>query len=55
MRVHVHREVRWHFTGSPNTLSRTMTGSTVVSNATTWPGRWTITCPFFDGSSAERA
>ena len=33
-------------TGSPNTPSRTFTGSGVVSSAMTWPGRCTVTCTF---------
>ena len=38
--------VRYAGTGSPNTPSRTFTGSGVVSSATTWPGRLTVTCTF---------
>ena len=45
----------WTLTGSPNTPSRTFTGSTVVSSATTCPGRETTTWPNFIGRSAERA
>ncbi len=43
-------------TGSPNTPSRTFTGSGVVSSATTWPGRLTVTGTFAASkSSAERS
>ena len=38
--------VRCADTGSPNTPSRTFTGSGVVSRATTWPGRLTVTGTF---------
>jgi hypothetical protein len=48
--------VRCADAGSPNTPSRTFTGSGVVSSATTWPGRCTVTCTF-DASmpSADRS
>jgi len=43
-------------TGSPNTPSRTFTGSGVVSSATTWPGRLTVTGTFAASKSpAERS
>jgi hypothetical protein len=47
--------VRCTDTGSPKTLSRTLTGKIVVSNATTWPGRVTITCCPLPAGAADRA
>jgi hypothetical protein len=48
--------VRCADTGSPNTLSRTLTGSTVVSSATTWPGRCSTIClPVCGCRAADRA
>ncbi len=41
-------------TGSPNTPSRTFTGSGVVSNATTWPGLYATACTFDALISATR-